>query len=269
MPDPNWQFAPRHCAAQQTGHSPELAFSRIRLPAGFPQCTITVAGRNRNHDDCQRDIHQTRQALDLPHLRGSLHGSGIERALSPQPVQGPDRSVGRLRSADPDRLRQRPSAGERRGRQSRRAHLAPRRDAHAVRSDPARRDEHVDDDQRDGGLAARALHRHRRGARRRPRGAAGHDTERHHQGISVARHLRVSAGTVDAAHHRRDFVHDRGDAEMESDECLFLSSAGGRRDAGAGTGLRASYVDCGARHRESRRGRERLRRSGRPHPRSS
>ena len=32
---------------------------------------------------------------------------------------------------------------------------------------PARRDEHVDDDQRDGRLAARALHRHRRGAGRR------------------------------------------------------------------------------------------------------
>ena len=39
--------------------------------------------------------------------------------------------------------------------------------AHAARRDSARDDEHVDDDQRDGGVAARALHRRRRGAGRR------------------------------------------------------------------------------------------------------
>ena len=79
--------------------------------------------------------------------------------------------------------------------------------------------------------------------------AARHDAERHHQGISVARHLRVSAGAVDAADQGRDPVHDQGNAEMESDECLLLSPAGGRRDAGAGTRLRARH-----RHRRARRG---------------
>ena len=38
--------------------------------------------------------------------------------------------------------------------------------------------------------------------------AAGHDAERHHQGISVARHLRVPAGAVDAADQGHDPVHD-------------------------------------------------------------
>ena len=50
-----------------------------------------------------------------------------------------------------------------------------------------------------------------------------------------------------------DPVHDQGDAEMEPDECLLLSSAGGGRDAGAGTGLRAGHRDRRARHGEGLR----------------
>ena len=70
---------------------------------------------------------------------------------------------------------------------------------------PARRDEHLDDDQRHGGLAAGALRRRRRRAGRAARQAHRHDPERHHQGVSVARHLRVSARAVAAA----DQGHDR------------------------------------------------------------
>ncbi len=51
---------------------------------------------------------------------------------------------------------------------------------------PARPDEHLDDDQRDGALAAGALHRGGRGTGRRRGRPAGHGAERHHQGISVA-----------------------------------------------------------------------------------
>ena len=58
---------------------------------------------------------------------------------------------------------------------------------------PRRADEHLDDDQRDRGLAARALRRRRRRAGRRPRGAAGHHPERRPEGVPVARHLRVPA----------------------------------------------------------------------------
>ena len=87
--------------------------------------------------------------------------------------QGPDGPVGRLRPADADRLRRRPRARARRGRQGRRPDRPPRRHAHAHGRHPARHDEHVDDDQRDGGLAAGALHRHGRGERRRPAGLQG------------------------------------------------------------------------------------------------
>ena len=79
---------------------------------------------------------------------------------------------------------------------------------------------------------------------------AGHDPERHHQGISLARHLRVSARALAAADQGHDPVHHPRDAEVEPDERLLLPSAGGRRDAGAGAGLRARDRDRGARHRE-------------------
>ena len=140
---------------------------------------------------------------------GHSTAQDVERALPQQSRQGPDRPLRRLRSADPDRLRQRPSARQGRGRQGRRADLPSRRHARAVRRHPARRDEHLDDHQRDGRLAARALCRARRRAGRRARQAAGHDAERHHQGISLARHLRVPAGALDAADQGHDPVHDR------------------------------------------------------------
>ena len=72
--------------------------------------------------------------------------------------------------------------------------VAHRDDMHALLDGiPLDRDEHLDDDQRDGGVAAGALHRRRRGGRHRAGGAPGHDPERHHQGVPLARHLRVPA----------------------------------------------------------------------------
>ena len=172
----------------------------------------------------------------------------FERALPQEPGQGTDRPVGRLRSADPDRLRLRPRAGARRGRQGRRAGLPSRRHARAVRRHPARHHEHLDDHQRHRGVADGALHRGRRRAGRAAHRADRHDPERHHQGIPVARHLCVSAGAVDAADQGRDDLHDLRAAEMESDEHLLLSPAGGRSDAGAGAGVRARHRDRRARH---------------------
>ena len=96
---------------------------------------------------------------------GHSTAAQVERALPAQPGQGPDRPLGRLRPADADRLRRRPRARARRGRQGRRAGRAQGRHARAAGRHPARRDEHVDDDQRDRGVAAGALHRRRRGAR--------------------------------------------------------------------------------------------------------
>ncbi len=83
-----------------------------------------------------------------------------------QPRQGPDRAFDRLRPADADGLRRRRRARARRGREGRRAGRPPRRHGGAAGRHPARPDEHVDDDQRDGGVAAGALHR------RRPRSRA-------------------------------------------------------------------------------------------------
>src|SRR5713101_22442 len=49
----------------------------------------------------------------------------------------------------------------------------------------------------------------------RARKAHRHHPERHHQGISLARHLRVSARALDAADQGHDPVHHPRDAEME------------------------------------------------------
>src|SRR5438552_3951653 len=52
-----------------------------------------------------------RQTLDLSNLRGPFDRTRFERALSQEPGQGTDWTVGCLRSADPDRLRLRSRAG--------------------------------------------------------------------------------------------------------------------------------------------------------------
>src|ERR1700730_4275407 len=44
-----------------------------------------------------------RSALDDAHVRGSFDGAGKQRAVPAQPREGPDRPVGRLRSADAQR----------------------------------------------------------------------------------------------------------------------------------------------------------------------
>ena len=99
----------------------------------------------------------------------SGHSTGrVERAVPHEPRQGPDRPVDRLRPAHPDRLRPRCLDGTRRGRQGRRADRPSRQHAHPARRHPARADEHVDDDQRHGRVAAGAVRRQRRGAGRRP-----------------------------------------------------------------------------------------------------
>ena len=191
--------------------------------------------------DHERNVTQAGQALAVPHLCRPFHGQGLQRALPAEPRQGPDRALGRLRSADPDRLRFRPPARARRGRQGGRADLPSRRHAEPVRGHPACRDEHLDDHQRHGRLAARALCRARRGAGRRQGQAHRHGAERHPEGVSLARHLHLPARAVAAADQGRDRLHRARDAEMEPDQCLLLPFAGGGSDAGAGACLRAGH----------------------------
>ena len=104
---------------------------------------------------------------------------------------------------------------------------------------PLGRDEHLDDHQCDGGLAARALCRARRGAGRRPRKAHRHGAERHSEGVSLARDLHLPAGAIASADQGRDRLYQPRDAEMEPDQCLLLSFAGGGSDAGSGACVRA------------------------------
>ena len=187
--------------------------------------------------------------MDHADLFRPFLGCGVERALPDQSGQGADRPVGRLRPADPDRLRRRRSAGARRGRQGRRAGVPSRRYGDPVPGHPARPDEHLHDDQRDRAVAARPLYRGGRAAGRDAGGTDRHDPERYRQGIPLPRHLHLPARALDAADRGHDRLRLPRGAEMEPDQRLQLPSAGGRGDAGAGTGLCARH-----RHRRARPG---------------
>src|SRR5437764_12577273 len=77
---------------------------------------------------------RARPPMDDAHLRGALRRQAVERAVPPEPRQGSDGTVGRVRSADPDWLRPRPRARPGRGRERWRADRPRGRHAHdAVR----------------------------------------------------------------------------------------------------------------------------------------
>ena len=194
-----------------------------------------------------------RPALAVPDLRRPQLGGGEQRPLPHQSRARSDRAVGGVRSADPDRLRQRPSARGGRGRPGRRPDLRAARHADPVRGHPARADQHLDDHQRDRALAARAVSRGRRAAGGGPGEARRHRAERPDQGVSGARHLHLPAAPVVEADRGRDRVHRARDAEVEPDQRLLLSPPGGRRHAGPGARLRARQRDRGARSGARRR----------------
>ena len=186
------------------------------------------------------------------HLLGSLVGPGVERALPLEPGEGPDRPVGRVRPADPDRLRPRPRPRARRGRQGGRPRTAPRRDAHAVRGHPARRDEHVDDDQRHRDVAPRDVRRARRRAGRAPRRCCP-ARSRTTSSRSTCRAARSSSGRrrAGASPSTSSPTRCTADPEVEPDQRVPVPPAGGGRDAGAGARLRAR--DRGRRARRGAR----------------
>ena len=164
-------------------------------------------------------------ALDLSHLRRAFDGARVEPALSAEISPG-HRSFDRLRFADPARLRQRPSAGAGRSGQGRGGDFPPRRHAGAVRRHPPRLDGHLRiDHQRHRALADGPLHRRRR---RTGRAQTELQHKRHHQGISGARRLCLSAGRVASPDQGPDPLLRPRDAEVESDERLFLPPAGSR-----------------------------------------
>ena len=146
---------------------------RRRSPGPAPMCITSIGlltGLRPYNQGRERDGTPpagARPAVGDAHLRRPFDRQGVERALPQEPREGPDRPVGGLRPAHADRLRPGPRAGPRRGRQGRRLDRAQGRHARAARRHPARRDEHVDDDQRHRGVAARPLHDRGRGERRR------------------------------------------------------------------------------------------------------
>ena len=186
--------------------------------------------------------------MDFSHVCGAFDGGGEQQALPEEPVEGADRPVDCFRPADTDGLRFRSRSRARRSRQGRRAGWASGRHAGAVRPDQGRGDEHLDDDQRSGGLAAVALCRAGGRAGLRSQEAAGHHAERHRQGVPLARHLCVPAEALYAADRGHGGVVLYRDAEMESAERLLVPPPGGRGDAGSGAGVLA-----GVRHRRARR----------------
>ena len=175
--------------------------------------------------------------MDHAHLLRALHRDGIQRAVPHEPRQGSDRLVRGVRPPDADRVRPGLAAGPRRGRQGRRADQSPRGHAHVARRHSSGADEHVDDDQRHRPVAARLVRRQRRGAGRRARRAARHDTERHRQGVPLAGDIHSPARTVPPPDGRHGGVVLGQCPVVEPDQRLLLPPAGGRCHARAGAGV--------------------------------
>ena len=212
--------------------------------------TVSRDRRADNDSGERARCDRARPAVADAHLLRALDGHGLERALPDQPGQGPDRPVDRLRPADPDRLR--PRRPRWRGARSARSACPSPTSATCARCSTASRPGEMNTSMTINATAAwllGALRRQRRGAGRRARAAAGHDAERHRQGVPVA-----AARTSSRPSRRRRLIVDmvawcaRARAQVEPDERLQLPPAGGRGDAGAGDRLRAGH-----RHRRARR----------------
>ena len=144
----------------------------------------------------------SRTAVDDSSIRGLRLRRGDEREVSLPARARPDRPVGRLRSADPARLRLGRSARRGRGRENRRRDRLARRHGDPPRGDPARSRLDVDDDQRSRGSSPPSLRAGCRGAGRVGREAARDGAERRSEGVRRAGQLHLSAAAVHAARNR-------------------------------------------------------------------
>ncbi len=152
-------------------------------------------------------------------------------------------------------------AGRGRGRPGRRPDQQPGRHGDAVPGHPARRGQHLDDDQLDGPDPARPVRRRRRAPGRRPGRRQRDDPERHPQGVHRPGDLDLPAAAVDAPGHRRVRVLRPGAAPLEHDLDQRLPHARGRGDRRPGARLHPGRRDRllrrggrpGARHRRLRR----------------
>ena len=203
----------------------DVAGLDTELPGEFP-----VHARPLFHD-------VPRPSVDDPPVRGLRLGGGDERAF-PLPARArPDRPLGRVRPADPARLRLGRPCREGRGRPHRRRHRLDRGHARRLRRHPARPGLDVDDDQR----ARRALLLLYELAAEE-QGVPGeqaprHRPERHPQGVHRPRELHLPAAAVDADHDRPLRLLRGAAAALQHDLHLRVPHPRGGLDGGPGACL--------------------------------
>ena len=177
--------------------------------------------------------HVPRPAVDDEAVRGFRDRRGDQRTF-PLPARArPDRALHGIRPTHADRLRLRPRVGPRRSRPRRRRDRLGARHGGAFRRHRHRHGHHLDDDQRDGGHAARSLLCSRRAPRRAARESRRHGPERHPQGICCARHVHLPSGAIAAIGHRHLPFLRRASSALEHDQHLGLPHPRGWLDRGA------------------------------------
>ena len=189
----------------------KIALILRRAPCSSARATCQQRGRARRRAARCLSLyprHPTRHvpgpAVDNAAVRRLRHGgrTNARYRICSSRCQGPEC---RVRPADTDGLRLRPSDGRRRSRPGRRGDRLDRRHGHALRRHPARPRLHIDDDQRDGHHPAGALRRRRAASGVRRSRAVGHDSERRPEGVRRARHVHLSARAL-PSHCRRTFL---------------------------------------------------------------
>ncbi len=181
--------------------------------------TRPPAGRARRAPVHPRPVrvHVPGAAVDHAPVRGVRLRRGHQRPL-PVPAQpGPDRAVGRVRPADPARLRLLARAGQQRGRPGGRGHRHRGRHGRRVRRPAAGGPVGQLHHQRDRPDHPGLLHRGRGAARGGPGPAGRHAAERHPQGIPGPQALRVPAAALAPAHRGRGRVLRPGTAALQPD----------------------------------------------------
>ena len=229
--------------------------SKQQMTFSWPRWRTSIAAWRRAAYDQQSVAHEppparARPALDDADLRGPFDRRAVQRAL-PAATSPRARRGSRSRSTCRRRPATTPTTSSRAARSARSA-CRSRTRATCTRCSTASRSTAMNTSMTINATAAWLLALYivvRGGERDRPGGAPGHDPERHHQGVPLARDLRVPARPVDAADRRHRRLHGRARAALEPGQHLLLPPAGGGRDAGAGDRLRD-----GDRDRRARRG---------------